>query len=363
VAAIANRSNEQFWAALSAGPRSSDNDHVMSKHASAVVAVVALATIVLAGLRDPASADARRIRAFVYPDRGEPGTSVVVEDFRVNETVWDEGGVQYVWVRGAAGNFKLPLHDIRQIEVVTSLGLFQTDWARFAVKVTALDETVYTGSIDIRVLRGVAEGAEWYYYPATQRDRGTRLWRIVLGSDRIPPTIPLAEPVQAEQPVPVVAPTAVPAPAAPSLAVPPPAAPSAAVPAPAAPSEDDMFARLSLEELNAQMPLGDVFFDFDLADVRPDAEAVLQRNAAWLNRWPTTVVRVGGYADVRGTREYNLGLGQQRAERTRAFLISLGVPATRISVVSRGESEAFCAEQTENCWARNRRAHFVITAK
>jgi peptidoglycan-associated lipoprotein len=321
----------------------------MRKHAPAAVAAVAFATLVLAGLCEPASADAKRIRAFVYPDRAQPDTSVVVEDFRVNETLLDEGGVQYLWVRGAAGNFKLPLQNIRQIEVVKFLGLFQVDWARFDVKVTGPDETVHTGSMDIRVLRGVAGGAEWYYYPATQRDRGTRLWRIVLADEQIPPTIPLAAPVPEERPLPVEAPSAGLRPAA--------------VPPSAPPSDDDLFARLSLEELNAQQPLGDVFFDFDLAEVRPDAEATLQRNAAWLKRWPSTVVRVDGYADVRGTREYNAELGQQRADRARAFLISLGIPATQISMVSRGASEAFCAEQTETCWARNRRAHFVITAK
>jgi peptidoglycan-associated lipoprotein len=347
VAAIAVRRTEQSCAALQFERRSSDNDDVMRKHAPAVVAVVALITLVLAGLREPASADAKRIRAFVYTDRTQPEASVVVDDFSVNETLWDEGGVRYLWVHGPAGNFKLPLQDIRQIEVVKFLGLFLVDWARFDVKVTGPDESVHTGSMDIRVLRGVASGADWYYYPATQRDRGTRFWRIVLGDDRIPATIPLAEPVQEEPPLPVVAPAMAPIAAAP----------------PAPPSEDDRFARLSLEELNAQQPLGDVFFDFDLADIRPDAAATLELNTAWLKRWPSTIVRVDGYADVRGTQEYNVELGQERADRVRSFMIAAGIAPSRISIASQGESEAFCAEQTEPCWARNRRVRFVIIAK
>ena len=113
----------------------------MRKHVPAVV-VVALATIVLAGLWEPASADAKRFRAFVYPDRGRPETSVVVEDFRVNETVWDLGGVQYLWVRGAAGSFRMPLSDVSQIEVVKFVGLTQMDWVRYDVKVSGIDPSV-----------------------------------------------------------------------------------------------------------------------------------------------------------------------------------------------------------------------------
>ena len=101
-----------------------------------VVAVVALAAISVLAPADPASADARRVRAFVYPDRTRPEQSVVVEDFRVNETVWDEGGVQYIWVRGPAGSFKVPLSEISQIEAMRVVGVTQVDWARYEVKVT-----------------------------------------------------------------------------------------------------------------------------------------------------------------------------------------------------------------------------------
>jgi peptidoglycan-associated lipoprotein len=319
----------------------------MRKHVPAVV-VVALATIVLAGLWQPASADAKRLRAFVYPDRGRPEMSVVVDDFRVNETVWDLGGVQYVWVRGPAGSFKVPLENVSQIEVLKFVGLTQIDWARFDVKVTEHNpDVVRFGTMDIRVLRGQAGDEAWYYYPATVKDRGTRFWRIVIGPDRLPPTIPWEEPKAAEEPVRV--PVAMPAPAAPA--------------APSGESDEGLFARMSLEELNASNPLADVFFDFDKADIRPDAEETLRRNVAWLQRWESVMVRIDGYADVRGTHEYNVELGQRRAEMTRSVLLSMGIPSSRIVMASRGESEAFCTEQTEECWARNRRAHFVITAK
>lgn len=317
----------------------------MRKHLL-VVAVVAFVAIVVAGPWAPTSADAKRFRAFVYPDRSAPETSIVVEDFRVNETVWDEGGVQYLWVRGPAGSVKLPLSDISQIEVLKFVGLTQVDWARYDVKVTKRDPAmVHYGTLEIRVLRGVADGNAWYYYPATLKDRGTKFWRIVVNDDRLDPTVPLEEPV-AETPLPEPEPMPMPAPA------------RAAVPAPASEFED-----LSLEELNARLPLGDVFFDFDQDAIRPDGEEMLARNADWLKRFPSTVVRVEGYADPRGTQEYNVELGERRAVAVREYLIGLGVPSTRLTVASRGAAQAFCAEATEACWARNRRSHFVITAK
>ncbi len=316
----------------------------MNKHVP-VVAIVVLVAIVGAGLWMPTAADAKRFRAFVYPDRAAPETSVVVDDFRVNETVWDEGGVQYLWVRGPAGNVKMPLSDISQIEVLKFAGLTNMDWARYEVKVSRRDASqAYYGTLEIRVLRGVTDGHAWYYYPATQKDRGTRFWRIVVNDDRLPPTVPL-EPPAPEAPAVELEPMPMPAPPA----------------RPAAPVSE--FEGLSLEELNARLPLGDVFFDFDQDGIRPDGEEMLARNAAWMKRFPSTVVRVEGYADPRGTQEYNVELGERRAVAVREYLIGLGVPATRLVVASRGAAQAFCSEATEACWARNRRAHFVITAK
>jgi len=134
-------------------------------------------------------------------------------------------------------------------------------------------------------------------------------------------------------------------------------------PEPPAPSEEDLFARMSLDDLNRQKPLDDVYFDFDKSDLRPDGEATLLRNAAWLRKWTSVKIRVDGCADPRGTNEYNFGLGMRRADVVRAFLVSQGVALDRIEVVAVGETQLVCTEQTEECWARNRRGSFLITAK
>jgi len=322
----------------------------MRKNPSLVVGAAVAALVLFAGLLAPASADAKRYRAFVYPDRTKPEVSVVVDDFRINETVWDEGGLQTVWVHGPAGNFQLPFNRIRQIEFVKWLGAnpSKSDWAWFEVLVTGVGEgESYTGRMEIRIMRGVADGVPWYIYPMTERDRGTKLWRLVLGDERIPPTIPWEAPKPAEAPVPVAPPT------------PPPPRPAA----PKALTEEDLFARTSLDELNKQGLLSDVFFDFDKAIIRPDGELALQRNAAFLKKWTSVQVRVEGCADPRGTNEYNLNLGRQRAEAVEAVLAAQGVAVNRIEVVSVGKENLVCTEQNEACWSRNRRGHFIITAK
>jgi len=151
------------------------------------------------------------------------------------------------------------------------------------------------------------------------------------------------------------APVAPPAPA-------PPAPPSAArQPAPL--SEEELFRRKSLTELNAEHPLSDPFFDYDQNALREDARAALQRDAAWLSKWPGTRVVVEGHCDERGTAEYNLALGDRRAEAVKAYLTSLGVAADRVQVRSLGKEEPFCTADGESCWSQNRRGHFVITSK
>ncbi len=120
---------------------------------------------------------------------------------------------------------------------------------------------------------------------------------------------------------------------------------------------------MSLEELNAQMPLGPVFFDYDQSEIRPDARAALQANAEWMNRWTSTSIRVAGHCDERGTNEYNLSLGEERAAAVRDYLVGLGIDASRIATVSRGEESPFCNESTESCWQENRRGQFTVTAK
>ncbi len=157
-------------------------------------------------------------------------------------------------------------------------------------------------------------------------------------------------------PVPPAAPAAPPAPPAP------PPAPAPA-PAPKALSEEELFAQKSLAQLNNERPLGDVFFDLDASTIKEESKAALSTNANWLKRWTSTRISIEGHCDERGTAEYNLGLGERRANAVKAYLVELGVPADRLVVVSKGKEAPFCTDKNEACWQQNRRGHFVITAK
>lgn len=164
------------------------------------------------------------------------------------------------------------------------------------------------------------------------------------------------------------APETVPQPPPPPVAppVPPPPPPPPPPPAPPAPaplSEEEIFARKSLEELNAEQPLTDVYFDLDGAVLRDDARAPLQRNAEFMRRWTSTTITVEGHCDERGSSEYNLALGERRAAAVKDYLVSLGIGAERILSVTKGKESPFCTESNETCWQQNRRGHFVITAK
>jgi peptidoglycan-associated lipoprotein len=157
-----------------------------------------------------------------------------------------------------------------------------------------------------------------------------------------------------------------PPPAAPPSPPPPPPPPPPApppAPAPAPLTEDEIFARKSVDQLNAERPLTDVFFDLDKSEVRDDARPALQKDADWLKRWTGVQVTVEGHCDSRGSAEYNLGLGNRRATAIKDYLVNLGVPAGRLVVVSKGKEQPFCNEQSEGCWSQNRRGHFLITAK
>src|SRR5262245_3867506 len=160
------------------------------------------------------------------------------------------------------------------------------------------------------------------------------------------------------------APPPTPPPAAPATPPPPPPPPPAPpAPTPPALTEDEIFARKSLEQLNAERPLDDVYFDLDQSSIRDDAKPRLQKDADWLKRWTSTQITVEGHCDSRGSAEYNLGLGSRRATAVKEYLTSLGVPAGRMTVVSKGKESPVCADENEGCWQQNRRGHFVITAK
>ena len=106
--------------------------------------------------------------------------------------------------------------------------------------------------------------------------------------------------------------------------------------------------------------LRDVFFDFDRYDVRTGDKGTLDENAKWLKTNQAALLLIEGHADERGTNEYNLALGERRAKATRDYLVSVGIDAGRITVISYGEERPVCTEKTEACWAKNRRAHFLV---
>jgi peptidoglycan-associated lipoprotein len=128
-------------------------------------------------------------------------------------------------------------------------------------------------------------------------------------------------------------------------------------------SEEEIFAGKTVDELNAEKPLNGARFGVDEATIREDARVGLQRDAEWLRRWTSTRVTIEGHCDSRGTREYNLALGERRARAVKDYLISLGVDANRVLVLSKGKESPVCFDEDENCWRQNRRAHPVITAK
>ena len=161
-------------------------------------------------------------------------------------------------------------------------------------------------------------------------------------------------------------------------------APVAVAPAPRAPSEGESTPRegagSSAEATPAPTPaaplvgaqrpspsdyspsdaLKDIYFDFDKHAIRPDAATVLMANAAWLKSHPGTAVLVEGHCDDRGTTEYNLALGQRRAQATRDFLMAQGIPGSRLATISYGKEKLSCSDTSEECRANNRRAHFLV---
>ncbi len=114
-------------------------------------------------------------------------------------------------------------------------------------------------------------------------------------------------------------------------------------------------------EKDLSVNVGDtVHFDYAKSDLHDSDRAILQRQAAWLQKYPSVRVTVQGNCDERGTREYNLALGAQRATAVRDYLVSLGVSSERVDTISFGKERPVCTESTDDCWARNRRAMTVV---
>jgi peptidoglycan-associated lipoprotein len=117
--------------------------------------------------------------------------------------------------------------------------------------------------------------------------------------------------------------------------------------------------RPAVKDFAAVADLKDVFFDFDKYDIRPGDAKTLDANAKWLKA-NDNLVLIEGHCDERGTNEYNLALGERRAKSTMNYLVSQGVQANRITIISYGEERPQCTEHNEACWAKNRRSHFLV---
>ena len=141
---------------------------------------------------------------------------------------------------------------------------------------------------------------------------------------------------------------------------PPPAAATAPPAATAAPQAPTATARPAPKEFTAIPELKPIYFDFDKYDIRPADAKILDANAQWLKSNAEQLVLIEGHCDERGTNEYNLALGERRAKSTMNYLVSQGVQANRITIISYGEERPTCTEKSEGCWAKNRRSHFLV---
>lgn len=170
-------------------------------------------------------------------------------------------------------------------------------------------------------------------------------------------TPPVARPAPPPPPQPSAAAASTPRPPAPPDPVVEP------VIVPPEPIRDAALSSPSLDELNRSSPLKPVFFELDSSELSGEAQAVLSANTAVLKQNRSWAVTIEGHCDERGTAEYNLALGERRAIAARAYLVSLGISADRLRIVSYGKEFPFDPGHDEAAFAKNRRAHFVITGR
>jgi peptidoglycan-associated lipoprotein len=176
---------------------------------------------------------------------------------------------------------------------------------------------------------------------------------VITGCAKRPATTASTAAAPAPAPSPA-APAPAPSPSAPASSGAAAAAPAAAAAAPA------QTPRPAPKEFMAVAALKEVYFDFDKYDIRAEDAKTLDANAAWLKSNADNLVLIEGHADERGTNEYNLALGERRAKSTMNYLVSQGIQANRITIISYGEERPVCNEKTEACWAKNRRANFLV---
>jgi peptidoglycan-associated lipoprotein len=163
-------------------------------------------------------------------------------------------------------------------------------------------------------------------------------------------------------PAPAVAAPATPAPERVATSRPAASTPVASTPAPRYP---DAATRARIEELLAR--ISDAYFDYNKAALRPDALNTLHSDSAELrnilSQYPDYKLQVEGYCDERGSAEYNLALGERRAEAAKDYLVGVGIPSGQLSTVSYGKERQVCQDQNEECWQKNRRIHIIAMAK
>jgi peptidoglycan-associated lipoprotein len=125
----------------------------------------------------------------------------------------------------------------------------------------------------------------------------------------------------------------------------------------------DSSGRPSPRDFSVNDAVRDIYFDFDKYDIRSADQKTLDANAAWLKSNARALLLIEGHCDERGTPEYTLALGERRAQAAMSYLVALGIQANRISIVSYGQQQPLCTERTEACWAKNRRAHFLVKSE
>jgi peptidoglycan-associated lipoprotein len=121
-----------------------------------------------------------------------------------------------------------------------------------------------------------------------------------------------------------------------------------------------MAERVPVKEFHPATEMADIHFDFDRYEIRTQEESALQSNASWLRTNKNYLVLIEGHSDERGTAEYNVALGERRAKMAQNYLVSHGIDSRRISIISYGEHRQQCTDSSEDCWAKNRRAHFRV---
>lgn len=128
-------------------------------------------------------------------------------------------------------------------------------------------------------------------------------------------------------------------------------------------TEEEIFQRNTLEEVNRQGYLQKIHFEYDKYNVKDDMKPIMAQNAEWLLQHPAVEIRIEGHCDERGTTEYNIALGEKRAEAAKNYLVSLGMNPAKIKIVSYGKSKPLVQGVDEATYFQNRRAEFVITKK